>query len=330
MSEPSPWFVTGAAGFIGSNLCTLLLQEGGSVVGYDNFLTGRRENIDRLSALGGGRFRMIEGDIRDRPALDRAMSGCSRVAHLAAQVSVQRSMDDPLETNAINVDGFLNVLLAAADKGVHTLAYASSCAVYGDSEDLPLGEGSVPRPLSPYAASKLINEHYAGALAPRRPDMGIVGLRFFNIFGPWQDHRGGYAAVIPKWIDACLEGVRPILFGDGSATRDFCYVGNVARLVADLGAAGRATPGHRVFNVASGRPVTLADLFEVLKRALTARGIALGFDRPDQRPWRTGDILHSSARIDRSVRDLAYRPAVDLEAGVDLILDQQYGLIGRE
>lgn len=324
MTDQPIWFITGAAGFIGSNLAAHLLRDGQRVVGYDNFLTGKRADIDRLAAPGGSAFSFVEGDILDGERLARALAGATTLVHLAAQVSVQRSLDDPIETNEINVTGFLRVLQAAAEAGVRRLLYASSCAVYGDNPDLPLAESSRTAPPSPYAASKLINEHYALSLGARHPGMGIVGFRFFNIFGPFQDHQGGYAAVIPRWISLMMDGGRPVMFGDGAATRDFCCVDNVCALLHRVG-GGDTRPARGVYNVGTGETTTLAELYRVIRDRLAARGIAVPHDSPLKEPWRTGDIVHSYADIARARDELGYAATVTLGAGIDRILDQEYG-----
>jgi len=318
------WLVTGAAGFIGSNLSRYLMERGETVVGCDNFLTGKRANIDRLERRFGDRFTFLEGDILDRGFLDRAAAGCAIVAHLAAQVSVQRSLDDPEETHAINGTGFLNAYRAAANAGARRFVYASSCAVYGDSEALPLGEETPPRPLSPYAASKLSNEHYAAALALTAPGMVAVGLRFFNIFGAWQDAAGGYAAVIPRWVEALLSGATPILYGDGSASRDFCHVENVCEAIW-LAAAPEKVETHAVFNVATGVRTRLDALYEAIREAVAAFGARGPFPEPERRPWRKGDIMHSVADTARARAGLGFSARVGLREGLARLLAEQYG-----
>lgn len=319
------WFVTGAAGFIGSNLCAWLLDKEERVIGYDNFLTGKRANIDRLRGIEGADFSFVEGDIRDGKRLADALNGATRLVHLAAQISVQLSFDDPVETDEINVAGFLRVLQAAAAAGVARFFYASSCAVYGDNPALPLAETSITTPLSPYAASKLINEHYAQSLATRHPGMEMVGLRLFNIFGPYQDHYGGYAAVIPRWISLLMADEQPIVYGDGSATRDFCYVGNVCELIHDLGSRDASVP-NRIYNIGTGKMVSLSELFSTVREQLTSKGVKVAFATPQQQAWRTGDIVHSYADIRRARDELGYTPAVELENGIDCILEYEYGL----
>jgi UDP-N-acetylglucosamine/UDP-N-acetylgalactosamine 4-epimerase len=315
--------VTGAAGFIGSNLCAFLARAGHDVVGLDNFSTGRKENIQRVAGGHGARFRFVEGDIRDRDALREALVDCDLVVHLAAQGSVPKSFADPMFTNDVNVGGFLNTLQEAASAGARAFIYASSCSVYGDTRTLPITESEPPSPLSPYAASKLANDLYAATLAPLFKGTHIVGLRFFNIFGSWQDPQGDYAAVIPKWIDLSLRGQQPLLYGDGSATRDFCHVDNVSSLIEAL---GRRTDldKYELFNVGTGVATSLMGLYRGLVDALHARGINLPFNGPRLEPWRDGEILHSRADITKARERLGFETRVDLTQGLQKILDEQY------
>lgn len=319
------WLITGAAGFIGSNLGAHLLERGETVIGLDDFSTGTRDNVDRLAASAGARFRFHEGSILDPALVARSLSGVDVVVHLAAQVSVQRSFEDVAYTNAVNVAGFLEVHGAAEKAGVQRFIYASSCAVYGDNPALPLREETPPQPLSPYAVSKLVNEQYAEVLRLRCDKMDAIGLRFFNIYGPWQDHRGGYAAVIPRWIDACLRGERPIVFGDGGATRDFCFVGDLARVIETIGRNG-AGGNFRVFNVGTGVATSLAELYAAIVGALGARGVKPPPEGPLHQPWRAGDIVHSRGSVERLRREIGIVPSTDLATGIGRILEEQYGL----
>ena len=323
MSERVSWLVTGAAGFIGCNLSAHLLENGSSVVGFDNFLTGKRENIVRLQAAYPETFRFIEGDILNAYEIHGAAAGCANVAHLAAQVSVQRSIDDMAETNAINVDGFLNVYDAALKAGAKRFIYASSCAVYGDNLDLPLRESSASAPLSPYAVSKLANELYAGVLSRLHPSMTATGLRFFNIYGPWQDHNGGYAAVIPKWIAAVINGERPAIFGDGSATRDFCFVSDVCAVICAATQVENKS-GHAVYNVASGTRISIKELYEEIVREVTRAGAGITFDSPRFESYRDGDILHSYADIGAIREMFGYQPEIGLAEGLRTIISKQW------
>jgi UDP-N-acetylglucosamine 4-epimerase len=318
------WLVTGAAGFIGCNLARFLLERGQRVVGFDNFFSGRRENVDRLERRFGESFSFREGDILDRPAVERAMRDCSAAVHLAAQVSVIRSIGDPGETHAINGTGFVNAYLAAAATGVSSLVYASSCAVYGDNPALPLSERADPRPLSPYAASKLANEAYAAGMGVTAPHMSVVGLRFFNVFGAWQDAAGGYAAVVPKWIGLLMVGQAPVLYGDGSATRDFCHVDNVCEAV--WRAADRQPGSHEVFNVGTGISTRLDTLYGAIRRTLAAGGVEGALPAPRLEPAREGEIRQSVADIAKAEAGLGFRAAIGLEEGLCRLLSEQYEL----
>lgn len=319
------WFITGSAGFIGSNLASRILAGGDSVVGLDNFSTGKRDNVRRVMAQADGRYRFVEGDICDKATVSGLLERVDVVIHLAAQGSVQKSFADVGHNNRQNIDGFVSVLSATGERGIPRFIYASSCAVYGDTDQLPIREALCPNPLSPYASSKLMNDLLSRNLGHLYSGTCITGLRFFNIFGPWQDPYGDYAAVIPRWIDRCLSGKRPIIFGDGLATRDFCYVGNVCELVVRIG-EGRAGESRGVFNVASGIATSLNGLCGAVVEALRGYGVKLNFDLPEYQPWREGDIVHSLAGIDLAQKELGFEPAVDLRVGIARILAEQHGL----
>ena len=319
------WLVTGSAGFIGSNLCARILAGGGNVIGLDNFSAGKQENVARVMAIADGRYRFVEGDVCDRQRVVALLGGVDTVVHLAAQGSVQKSFADVAHNNRHNVDGFVSVLTAAGELGIPRFIYASSCAVYGNTEDLPIRESHCPHPLSPYASSKLMNDFLAQNLLHLYPTTRIAGLRFFNIFGPWQDPHGAYAAVIPRWIDRCISGQQPIVFGDGSATRDFCYVGNVCDLVMRIG-HGQAGEARGVYNVASGKATSLAALCAAILDALRSRGVHLPFDGPEHKPWNEGDIVHSLGDIGLAAQALGFVPVVSLRAGIEALLNEQYGL----
>ena len=318
------WLVTGVAGFIGSNILERLLRLGQTVVGLDNFATGSRENLaDVRRAVGESawaRFDLVEGDIRDVDACRHACTRADVVLHQAALGSVPRSIVDPLTTNAVNVDGFVNVLAAARDAGVSRVVYASSSSVYGDSAELPKVESRIGRVLSPYAASKYANEIYAAAFG-NSYGMTVVGLRYFNVFGPRQDPEGPYAAVIPRWTQAMLDGETCTINGDGLTSRDFCYVDNAvqANLLAAVRAAGGST---EVYNVAFGARTTLNELYEALRARVADAAGASGADirrrEPVHGPVRAGDIAHSHADISRARNDLGYAPTHDLGAGLDV------------
>lgn len=309
------WLVTGAAGFIGSSLAEALLSAGQTVVGLDNVTTGKRENLALLAKVGGANWRFLDGDIRDTALCATACAGVDIILHEAAQVSVPASMDDPAATHEANTTGFMNLLLAARAAKVRRVVYASSCAVYGDSTRLPLSEDQPAQPLSPYAASKLANEVYAGAFC-RSYGMSAVGLRYFNVFGPRQDPNGVYAAVIPLWLSAMMAGREIQIFGDGSTTRDFCHISNVIQANL-LAAMLEMSPGaHEVVNVAAGGRTSLNELFEVLRGLLVAEFPALSTFKPVYRPFRAGDIRHSQADIAKARQLLGYEPGCSVEQGL--------------
>jgi UDP-N-acetylglucosamine 4-epimerase len=313
-----PWLVTGAAGFIGSNLVETLLRLGQHVIGLDNFATGYRHNLDEVrdavGSAGWSRFRFIEGDIRSLDDCQVACDGVAHVLHQAALGSVPRSIEDPLATHAANATGFLNMLTAARDAGVASFTYAASSSTYGDEPTLPKVEDRIGRPLSPYAATKLINEIYAEVYA-RCYGFRAIGLRYFNVFGRRQDPDGAYAAVIPQWIAALIRGDDVFINGDGETTRDFCHVANAvqANLLAALsGDAER----DRVYNVAVGQRTSLNQLFDLLVKGLAAEGVA--YDRrPVYRDFRAGDVRHSLADIGLAQRHLGYAPTHTIADGLD-------------
>jgi UDP-N-acetylglucosamine 4-epimerase len=318
--EPRRWLVTGVAGFIGSHLLEALLRLDQEVVGVDNFSTGRRENIaDVMTRVGNARayrFRFLEGDVRDPRTCRAAMEGVSVVLHEAALGSVPRSMQDPLSTHGSNVDGFVNVLLAAGEARVRRMVYASSSSVYGDDPSDPKVEDKLGRLLSPYAASKRIDEIYAATFATTH-GIDSVGLRYFNVFGPRQDPNGAYAAVIPRWIGQLFGGELCVVYGDGSTSRDFCFVDNIvqANLLAACAPEAHVSPG--IFNVACGQKTSLLELFASIRRRVAAYLPSVGDKTPRLEAWRPGDILHSCACIDRARGFLGYLPEHDIERGLD-------------
>lgn len=309
--------VTGAAGFIGSNLLQDLLALGQNVIGLDNFSTGHRANLDdALAPLERtAAFRMIEGDIRDLETCRLACEGADYVLHHAALGSVPWSIDDPLRTNAVNVDGFLNMLVAAKDAGVKRFVYASSSAVYGDTPEYPQFEGKTGRPLSPYAASKASNEVYAAAFQMSY-GLETIGLRYFNVFGRRQDPAGAYAAVIPRWIAALLRDERCRIFGDGETTRDFCYIANIvqANLLAATVSDTEAT--CQAYNIACSESVSLNRLFEIMRDGLARYHPTVGFAAPQYDDFRPGDIRFSCAAIDKARTQIGYSPTHSVAEGL--------------
>ncbi|MEP7098704.1 MAG: SDR family oxidoreductase [Dokdonella sp.] len=322
--SPRRWLVTGAAGFIGSHLLEALLRHDQDVVGLDNFATGHQRNLDEVRTLvtsaQWSRLRFLEGDIRDLRACAEACDGVEFVLHQAALGSVPRSLADPLTTNAVNVDGQLNMLVAARDAGVTRFVYAASSSTYGDHPDLPKVEGKIGRPLSPYAVTKLVNELYADVFA-RSYGLDAIGLRYFNVFGPRQDPQGAYAAVIPKWIAAMLDGTAVQINGDGRTSRDFCFVANAvqANLMAALLPPGAARA--EVYNVAVGERTSLLRLHELLAKNIARVRPEVALPAPRFGPFRAGDVEHSQAAIDKARRDLGYEPAQRVEEGLAITVD---------
>lgn len=316
-STPRTWVVTGVAGFIGSNLLQELLTLGQRVIGVDDFSTGHRTNLDEVLAetvASSATFRMIEGDIRDLGTCREACAGADYVLHHAALGSVPWSIDDPLRTNSVNVDGFLNMLVAAKDAEVERFVYASSSAVYGDTPTNPQIENSTGRPLSPYAASKANNESYALAFESTY-NLEAIGLRYFNVFGRRQDPAGAYAAVIPRWIASMLRGERCRIFGDGSTTRDFCYIANVVQANL-LSATANASATRSVYNIACAESITLNELHELIRGQLARIDPRYVGAYPQYDPFRAGDIRFSQARIDSATRELGYVPTHTVAAGI--------------
>lgn len=287
------WLITGSAGFIGSNLAEYLTNIGDYVVGIDNYSTGKSENVKRVKAVAGERYQFVNGDVSDNKLVKKVLEQhIDVVVHLAAQSSVQKSFNDVEGNIHDNVLGFYRVLSASANSGVRKFIYASSSAIYGDAEDLPVSEGCCPNPLSPYASSKLMNELYGSNLASLYDHIETIGLRFFNIYGPWQDPDGDYAAVIPKWIRCFMSDRRPVIYGNGNATRDFCYVEDVCRLILDLGSADKGGLAG-IYNVCSGEELSLNELFGVISDVMKENDIEYTFNDAEYLPWNSGDIVHS-------------------------------------
>ncbi len=319
------WLVTGAAGFIGSNLLETLLRLGQNVVGLDNFETGYRRNLDQALADAGhppatDSFRFIKGDIRDLEICRHACDGVQYVLHQAALGSVPRSIEDPIRTNQANIDGFLNMLVAARDAGAKRFVYAASSSTYGDHPDLPKIEEKIGSPLSPYAVTKVVNELYAGVFA-RLYGFRTIGLRYFNIFGRRQDPNGAYAAVIPKWVASLLAGDDVYINGDGETSRDFCYIQNTVQmnLLAAMSEESEAT--DQVYNVALGDRTSLNELFGMIQERLLARRSGLKPVQPSYRAFRTGDVRHSLADIGKAQRLLGYAPSHRIAQGLDEAMD---------
>jgi UDP-N-acetylglucosamine 4-epimerase len=315
--ESGRWLVTGAAGFIGSNIVEALLANGQQVIGLDNFSTGHRSNLEEVREAVGpepwSRFQMIEADIRDRTACAHAVDGVDYILHQAALGSVPRSMADPVSSHDSNVTGFINLLDAARLAGVKRFVYAASSSTYGDDTNLPKREDRIGNALSPYAATKLINEIYAGVYA-RSFGVPSIGLRYFNVFGARQDPNGAYAAVIPKWLSA-MTADRPIeVYGDGSTSRDFCYIANAVQANIRSALAGEDAQ-NQVYNVAVGERTSLNELFGLLRDGLEQHQVHYSRE-PAYTDFRPGDVMHTLADISKARSLLDYAPTHSITQGL--------------
>lgn len=321
LESPKTWLVTGVAGFIGSNLLEKLLKLNQTVVGLDNFATGHQHNLDEVKSLVSEEqwthFTFMEGDIRDPKACQQAVQGVDYVLHQAALGSVPRSIVDPLTTNAANITGFLNMLDAARQEEVKSFTYAASSSTYGDHPALPKVEENIGNPLSPYAVTKYVNELYAGVYA-RTYGFKTIGLRYFNVFGRRQDPNGAYAAVIPKWTAAMIKGEDIYINGDGETSRDFCYIDNVVQMNI-LAATSGERAKDEVYNVALGDRTTLNDLYASIKNALSENGIIFEADLI-YRDFRSGDVRHSQANIEKAEKKLSYSPEYNISLGISLAM----------
>lgn len=320
--------VTGGAGFIGSNLCEYFLENGNSVVCLDNLSTGKQVNIDQLKSYP--KFTFLKGDICDKGACREAVKGTTHIFHQAALGSVPRSIKDPVATNHSNIDGFLNIIIAARDEGISRFIYAASSSTYGDSTELPKVENRTGRPLSPYAITKLVNELYASVFSSLY-GIETIGLRYFNVFGRRQDPHGAYAAVIPLWVKEMISHKRPVINGDGSFSRDFTYIDNVIAInelaatiptdtIRDRAVANNIplSPGetlNEIFNVAFGGNTTLNELFMALRTNLSKQDKVIASLKPVYGDPRAGDIPHSLASIEKARLLLDYHPQFNAEAG---------------
>jgi UDP-N-acetylglucosamine 4-epimerase len=315
--SPKTWLVTGAAGFIGSNLVETLLKLEQSVVGLDNFATGHLRNLQEVENLVNpgqwANFRHIEGDIRKLSDCRHACSGVDHVLHQAALGSVPRSLADPIATNDTNIGGFLNMLVAARDAKVNSFTYAASSSTYGAHPALPKVEKNIGEPLSPYAVTKYANELYASVFS-RCYGFKSIGLRYFNVFGPRQDPNGAYAAVIPKWTKSLLQGDTVYINGDGETSRDFCYVANAIQ--ANLLAANASEEARdNIYNVAVGDRTTLNQLFSTLRDTLQNHGVSPSA-KPIYRDFRAGDVRHSQADVSKAMQMLGYAPTHSIREGI--------------
>ena len=322
-SKQHTWLITGAAGFIGSNLLETLLQLNQKVVGLDNFSTGHQRNLDEVQSIVSPaqwqNLSFMPADICNLASCQTACTGVDYVLHQAALGSVPRSVEDPITTNASNVTGFLNMLVASCNAKVKRFVYAASSSTYGDHPGLPKVEDQIGKPLSPYAVTKYVNELYADVFG-KTYGLQTIGLRYFNVFGPRQDPEGAYAAVIPKWIGSMIKNEPVYINGDGETSRDFCYISNVVQ--ANLLAAG--TPNteavNQVYNIAVGGRTTLNELYAQLKQNLISSCPHLKDAQAVYREFRAGDVRHSLASIVKAKDMLGYAPTKSMEQGVVLAM----------
>jgi len=317
-ASPKTWLVTGVAGFIGSNLLETLLRLNQHVVGLDSFATGHQRNLDEVKNIvlpeQWARFRFIEGDIRVLEDCNRACEDVDYVLHQAALGSVPRSLNDPITTNGTNIDGFLNMLVAARDAKVKSFTYAASSSTYGDHPGLPKVEDVIGKPLSPYAVTKYVNELYADVFA-RCYGFDTIGLRYFNVFGKRQDPNGAYAAVIPKWAASMIKNEEVFINGDGETSRDFCFIENTVQANILAATTVEKSARNQVYNVAVSGRTDLNMLFSALRKSLSASGISYE-KSPVYRDFRAGDVRHSQADIGKIQKMLDYAPKYNIEQGI--------------
>ena len=327
-NNQNTWLITGVAGFIGSNLLEKLLILDQKVVGLDNFETGYQQNIDQAIEDANkasnknlsNNFKFINGDIRKLEDCKKACNGVNYVLHQAALGSVPRSIEDPINTNRANIDGFLNMLVASKDENVKRFVYAASSATYGDHQDLPKVEDKIGNPLSPYAVTKVVNELYANVFA-KTYGFKTIGLRYFNIFGKRQDPNGAYAAVIPKWIASIINKEDVFINGDGETSRDFCYIDNTVQMNLIAATTDNDEATDHVYNVALNDRTNLNELYQMIEERLIQRISGLKKKKPIYRNFRSGDVRHSQANIDKAKKLLDYQPQFKISKGMDEAMD---------
>ncbi len=319
--QNSKVLITGGAGFIGSNIISKLINQNNEIICLDNLATGKIKNI--VEHLNKSNFNFIHGDIRNINVCQEACNGVDIILHQAALGSVPRSINDPITTNSVNIDGFLNMLIAARDNKIKRFVYAASSSTYGDSKDLPKIEEKIGNPLSPYAITKYVNELYANVFS-KIYGIETIGLRYFNVFGRNQDPNGAYAAVFPKFIKSLIKHEAPVIHGDGTQSRDFTYISNVvqANELAATTTNGKAI--NTVFNIAYGESNSLNDLTEELIKGLSEFDSKIADIKPKYGPIRTGDIKDSLASIEKAKSLLGYNPKYDVHNGLKIAIKWYY------
>jgi UDP-N-acetylglucosamine 4-epimerase len=322
------WLITGVAGFIGSNLLEKLLILNQKVVGLDNFDTGYERNIEEAIRDANnfskrdlsGNFKFVKGDIKNLSDCREACKDIDYVLHQAALGSVPRSIENPINTNEVNINGFVNMLVASKDAEVKRFVYAASSSSYGDNPDLPKLENMSGNPLSPYAVTKLVNELYANVFA-KNYDFRCIGLRYFNVFGKRQDPNGAYAAVIPKWVAAILNNDEVFINGDGETSRDFCYIDNIVQMNILAATTENYDAVDQVYNVALNERTSLNDLYSMIEARLIQKVEGLKKKKPTYRDFRSGDVRHSQASIEKAKKLLDYQPRYKISEGMDEAID---------
>lgn len=319
IASPRTWLVSGAAGFIGSHLVERLLKIKQHVIGIDNFATGHQHNLDEVARIVGpeawDRFRFEDLDVADFSGCQKIVKNVDYVLHQAALGSVPRSVENPIASNSANVDGFLALLFAAKEAGINRFVYASSSSVYGDEPQLPKVESQIGNPLSPYAVTKRVNELYSSVFESAYGSE-IVGLRYFNVFGPRQDPDGAYAAVIPRWVDTLKKGEQCLIFGDGETSRDFCFIENVVEANILAACSDRDGAFGKNYNIAVGDRTTLNELYYYLRDEVSKKNPSIAALEPEYRDFRVGDVRHSLADISLAREFLGYEPQIAVREGI--------------
>ncbi|WP_419168995.1 NAD-dependent epimerase/dehydratase family protein [Halobacteriovorax sp.] len=321
LEKKNKWFVTGAAGFIASHICDYLIQNGQDIIAVDNFLTGQQSNIDylnnQLSKFPGASFSFYNENICDTEKMIELSNGCDKIIHQAALGSVPRSIELPINSHENNVNGFISILEAARANNIKRVVYASSSSVYGDSPKLPKVEEDTGKVLSPYAATKAINEVYADAYKAAY-NLEPIGLRYFNVFGPRQNPEGVYAAVIPKWLGELTSGKTPVINGDGTTSRDFCFVDNAVQANILAAITDNQKAFGEAFNIACEERTSLTELYEYIAKALENRNVDFKAPEVKYTDFRKGDIKHSLASVKKANDLLGYIPKVLVKEGIEI------------